>query len=167
MAATSLYDDVLDTKNVTSESPVALMPKFDSLVRSFQSARSGEVAAEASRGLGRHGWSKRSSTNGVGKRMEMERFNGRAKAEEQGAVAQVLDLAKAFERVSLLVVLARATHFIFPRKIWRVLHGYFEHQRRKQFEGCAAEPPHDVHGYPARVQAELFASAHCIAGCIE
>ena len=33
--------------------------------------------------------------------MEMERFNGRAKAEDQGAVALVLDLAKVFERVSL------------------------------------------------------------------
>ena len=33
---------------------------------------------------------------------EMERFNGNAKEEDQGAVALVLDLAKAFERVSLL-----------------------------------------------------------------
>ena len=57
-----------------------------------------------------------------------------------GAVASVLDLAKAFERVSLPVVFAWATHFSFPRKILRVLGGYFEHQRRVQFEGCAAEP---------------------------
>ena len=28
----------------------------------------------------------------------------------------------------------------FPTKILRVLCGYFEHQRRVQFEGCAAEP---------------------------
>ena len=33
-----------------------------------------------------------------------------------------------------------ATHFSFRRKILRVLCGYFEHQRRVQFEGCAAEP---------------------------
>ena len=72
--------------------------------------------------------------------MEMERFNGRAKAEEQGAVTLVLDLAKAFERVSLPMVWAWATNFSFPRKILRVLCGYFEHQRRVQFEGCAAEP---------------------------
>ena len=52
----------------------------------------------------------------------------------------VLDLAKAFERVSLPVVWAWATHFSFPSKILRVLCGYFEHQRREQFEGCAAEP---------------------------
>ena len=48
-------------------------------------------------------------------------------------------LAKAFERVSLPVVWAFATHFSFPGKILRVLCGYFEHQRRVQFEGCAAE----------------------------
>ena len=57
----------------------------------------------------------------------------------KGAVALVLDLAKAFERVSLPVVWAWATHFSFPRKILRVLSGYCEHQRLVQFEGCAAE----------------------------
>ena len=72
--------------------------------------------------------------------LEMERFNGKAKEEDQGALALVLDLAKALERVSLLVVWAWATHFSFPRKILRVLCGYFEHQRRVQFEGCVAEP---------------------------
>ena len=51
-----------------------------------------------------------------------------------------MDLAKAFERVSLPVVWAWATHFSFPRKILRVLCGYFEHQTRVQLEGCVAEP---------------------------
>ena len=55
-------------------------------------------------------------------------------------MALVQDLAKAFERVSLLLAWAWATPFSFPRKILRVLCGYFEHQRRVQFEGCAAEP---------------------------
>ena len=64
--------------------------------------------------------------------------------EDEGAVALVLDLAKAFERVSLPVVWAWATHFSFPRKILRVPCGYFEHQRRVQFEGCAAEPPRTI-----------------------
>ena len=68
--------------------------------------------------------------------MEMERFDGKAKEEDQGALTLVLDL----ERVSLPVVWAWATHLSFPRKILRVLCGYFEHQRRVQFEGCAAEP---------------------------
>ena len=63
-----------------------------------------------------------------------------AKEEHQGALALVLDLAKALERVSLLVVWAWATHCSSPREILRVLCGYYEHQRRVQFEGCVAEP---------------------------
>ena len=71
--------------------------------------------------------------------LEMERFKCHAGQKDQGAVAQVLDLAKALERVSLPVAWAWATHFDFPRKILRVLCGYFEHQRQVQFEGCVAE----------------------------
>ena len=44
--------------------------------------------------------------------MEMDSFDGKAKEGEQGAVALVLDLAKAFERVSLPVVWAWATQDI-------------------------------------------------------
>ena len=65
--------------------------------------------------------------------MEMERFKCRAGEEDLGALALVLDMAKALERVSLPVVWAWATHFSFPKKILRVLCGYFEHQRRVQF----------------------------------
>ena len=42
-------------------------------------------------------------------------------------------LAKAFERVSLLVVWAWATHFSFR--------GYFEHQRRVQFQKDVRQSP--------------------------
>ena len=49
--------------------------------------------------------------------MEMERVNGKAKEGDQGALALVLVLPKAFERVSLPVVWAWATHFSFPREI--------------------------------------------------
>ena len=56
--------------------------------------------------------------------MEMERISGNAMEEDQGAVALVLDLAKALGRVSFLVVWAWATHFSFSRKILRVLCGY-------------------------------------------
>ena len=72
--------------------------------------------------------------------LEMERFKCRAGEEDLGAVALVLDLAKAFERVSLPVVWAWAMYFSFPRKIVRVLCGYFELQRRVQFAGRATEP---------------------------
>ena len=74
----------------------------------------------------------------------MERLNGKAKAEDQGAVELVVDVAKAFERFSLPVVCAWATHLSFPRNVLRVLCGYFEHQRRVQFEGCAVEPPRTI-----------------------
>ena len=78
--------------------------------------------------------------------MEMERFNGKPKEEDQGAVALVLALAKAFERVSVLVVWAWATHFSFPRKILRVLCGFF---------------------FVPGSKWSLLAIAHCVAGCIE
>ena len=52
--------------------------------------------------------------------MEMERFNGKAKEEDIGAVALVLDLANALERVNLPVVWVWATHFSFPRKILQI-----------------------------------------------
>ena len=57
---------------------------------------------------------------------EMVRFKYQA-GKDPGAL--VMDLAMAFEQVSLLVV-GLGTHFSFPRKILRVLCGYFEHQRR-------------------------------------
>ena len=71
--------------------------------------------------------------------LEMDRFNYHAGEKDHGAIALVLDLTKASEWVSLPVVWALATHFCFPRKILRVC-GYFEHQRRVQFERCVAEP---------------------------
>ena len=98
--------------------------------------------------------------------MEMERFDGKAKEGDQGSVALVLDLVKVLERVSFLVVWAWATHFSFPRKILRVLCGYFEHKRRVQFEECSGVTPYH-HCFLARVQVELFAFTHCLAGCVE
>ena len=58
----------------------------------------------------------------------------------QGASMPVLHLATAFERVSHPVVWKWATYFNFIRRTLRVLCGYFEHQRKIQFERCAAEP---------------------------
>ena len=58
--------------------------------------------------------------------LETERFGHRAGEEDQGAIALVLDLEKASERVSLRVVCAWATHFNLPRKTLHVLCGYFE-----------------------------------------
>ena len=69
---------------------------------------------------------------------------------DQGVLALVLDLAKAFGRVSLPVVWAWATHFSFPRKILRVLCGYFEHQRHS-----SKDVPQSRSQPSRRVEAEL------------
>ena len=79
----------------------------------------------------------------------------------------VLDLAKALERVSLPVAWAWATQYSFPRKILRVLCGYSEHQRRVQFEECAAEPLTAITAILPWVQVELRAPTNCTAGCAE
>ena len=122
-------------KNITSERPIALMPTS---IRWWEALRALVVAKGQLRY--RVDWDGAQQTM-WGILVDMERFSGKAKEEDQGAVALVLDLAKAFERVSLPV----AMHFSFPRKRLRVVCGYFEHQRRVQFEGCAAEPYCKMH----------------------
>ena len=99
--------------------------------------------------------------------MVMERLKNRAGEGDLGAVALVLDLAKAFERVSLPVVLAWTTHFSFLRKILRVLCGYFEHQRRVQIRRICGGAAPDHHGHLARVKVELLSSPYCAAGRTE
>ena len=128
-------------KNVTSERPIALMPM---LIRWWEALRAPEVVKWQQKY--RDDWDATDGRNGGAQRtvweilLEVERFKCSAGEEDLGAVALVLDLAKAFERFSLPVVWAWATHFSFARKILRVLCGYFEHQRRARFEGCVAEP---------------------------
>ena len=113
-ACTTMFFLIL--KNVTSERPIALMP---TLIRWWEALRAPEVAKWQQKY--RVDWDATDGRNGTAQRtvwdvlMEMERFNGKAKAEDRGAVALVPDLAKAFERVSLPVVWARATYFSFPR----------------------------------------------------
>ena len=118
-------------KNVTSERPIPPMP---TLIRWWETLRALEVANWQQKY--RVGWDAADGRNGGAQAtvwevlMEMERYRYRAGKEDQGASALLLDLAKAFERVTLPVVWAWATHFSFPRKILRVLCGYFEYQRR-------------------------------------
>ena len=83
--------------------------------------------------------------------MEMERFNGKAKEDDQGALALVLDLAKESERIRLFVVWSWATHFSFPRKVLRVLCG---------------RAANNHHGFPAEVEVELLALTDCVAACV-
>ena len=88
-ACTTMF--FLIPKNATSERPIALMP---TLIRWCEALRVLEVAKY------RLGWDATDGRNGGAQQtvweilMEMERFHGRARAEERGAVALALDLAK-------------------------------------------------------------------------
>ena len=92
--------------------------------------------------------------------MEMERFNEKAEAEDQGAVAFVLDLARAFERVSFPMVWAWATHFSPKEGLEGAVRLAPEAGAVRRMCGRAA---HDHHGFFARIQVELFASAYRFA----
>ena len=128
-------------QSVTSERPIALMP---TLIHWSEDLKAPEVAKWQQKH--RVEWDATDGRNRGAQQtvweilLEMERLKYKAEGEDRGVVALVLDLAEAFERVSLLVVWALATHFSFPRKVFRVLCAYFEHQRRVQFEGYVAEP---------------------------
>ena len=89
--------------------------------------------------------------------MEMERFSDKAKEEDQGTLASVLDLAKAFERVSLPVVWAWGTQSAV--RVFRAP----EAGTVRRMCGRAA---HDHHDYPARVEVELLALTNCVAACV-
>ena len=58
--------------------------------------------------------------------MEMERFKCPAEEEDLGAVALVLGLGDALQ--------------LHREDLAGAMCGYFEHQRRVQFQGCVAEP---------------------------
>ena len=143
-ACTTMF--FLIPKNVTGERPIALMP---TLIRWWEALRAPEVAKwQQKYRVGRSGGAQRTVWEVL---MEMERFRGKAKAEDQGAVALVLDLAKTFERVSLPVVWVWATYFSFPRKILRVVCGYLEHQGVYSSKVCG-RAAHDHHGCLAGVR---------------
>ena len=119
-------------KNVACGRPIALML---TLIRWWEALRAPEVAKSQQKYRvawdatdGRYGGAQQTVREFV-----LEKY--RAGEEDVGAVALVLVLAK-----HLSGLWTWATHVSFPRKILWVLCGYFKHQRRVQFEGCAAEP---------------------------
>ena len=98
--------------------------------------------------------------------MEVERFDGKAKEEDQEAVALVLDLAKAFGRVSLCG-LGLGNTLRFPKEgiagaVWLLRAPEASAVRRMC--GRAAQ---DHHGHLARVKVELLALAYCTSRCAE
>ena len=100
---------------------------------------------------GRNGGAERTAWETM---LEMERFDCGESEMIQGAIMLVLDLAKAFKRVSL-----RATYSNFSRMILRVLCGYLERQRKLQFGRLRSGTAPNNHGHPPRLQMELFAAA--------
>ena len=134
MAATSMHDDIfLIPKNVTSERPIALMPM---LIRWWEAVRAPEHATD-----GRHGGAQQTVWEIL---MEMERLDGKAKEEDQGALALVLDLAKAFERVSFLVVWAWATHQGRSCGCCVVMVSRAEVKNEETDGSCCGQKEHDV-----------------------
>ena len=110
-------------------------------------------------------WDATDGRNGGAQRsMEKKRYG--AGKEDQGAVALVLDLAKAFERVSLPCGVGLGGALQLPKEdlasAVRVLPAPEASAVRRMCGGAAP----DHHGHPARVRVELFASAYCITGCI-
>ena len=144
-------------KIVTSERPIALMP---TLIRRWEVLRAPEVAKWQLKC--RVDWDATSGRNGGAQQtvweilLETDRFNGGANEEDQGALALVLDVAKAVELVSLPVVWAWATHFSSQGRYCECCAGTLSTRR-----GCSLK---DVQ---PRVQVELFAVAYCVARCIE
>ena len=146
-ACTTMF--FLIPKNVTSERPIALMP---TLTRWWEALRAPEVAK----------WQWRSPTNCVRNFDGMDRFSGHAKGVDQGAVALVLDQAKVFERVSLPVVWAWATHFSFPRKTSRVLLWLFRATEEGAVRRMCGRAATNLHGHFARIPSGV---ACCCALC--
>ena len=113
-------------KNVTSERPIALMP---TLIRWWEALRAPEVAKWQQKYC--VDWDVIDGGNGGAQEtvwemlLEMDGFKYRAGEEDQGALA-----------------LVRGSVFLWcgPGRRPSASRGYSEHQRRVQFEGCAAEP---------------------------
>ena len=140
-ACTTMF--FLIPKNVTSEQPIALMP---TLIRWWEVLRAPEVAKWQQKY--RVDWDATDGRNGGAQRTvwevltEIERFNGKAKAEEQGVVGlgDALQLSK--EDLVGAVRLFRAPESGTVRRM-------------------CGRTAHDHHGYLARVQVELLQLGLC------
>ena len=143
MAATRLHNNVLfDSDECHERGAYRAYAHDDSLEGSPASARGCEEATniemsgtplldameELSEECGKFCW-----------RWRRVQFFGRR--ESSGSRSPGLESGEGFRAGQPPVAWAWATHFRFPRKILRVLCGYFEPQRRVQFEGCVAILP--------------------------
>ena len=141
------------------------------LIRWWEALRAPEVAKWQQKY--RVDWDATDGRNGGAQQTVWEIFDGngkiygKAKEEDQGAVALVLDLAKAFERVSLPCGLHLGDAFQFPKEDLASAVRSFRAPEACTVGRMPGGAAPDHFGHLARVQVELFASADCIAGCIE
>ena len=94
--------------------------------------------------------------------MEMERFDGKAKEGEQGAVALVLDLAKAFERVSLRRGVGLGNALQLPKEVLAVAVRVLSSTRGE----CSSKDAWQSRSGPSRLFC-LPVFACCTARCAE
>ena len=87
----------------------------------------------------------------------MEGFKYRVGQEDLGAVALILHLTKAFERVRSLDDALQLSKKDLTDALWILC---------SVWRMCGVAAP-DHHGYLAKVKKELLASAYCAAGCTE
>ena len=153
-------------KNVTSERPIALMPtlirwwealwwrsdrRSTALIGTLLMAEVEELSSQS----GKFCWRWRVSNTEQGK-TNWEQW------------LWCWTWQKAFERVSLPVVWAWATHLSFQeRKILWVQCRKFEHQRRVQFERCAVEPLRTITAILPESKWSCLLLAFCVARCAE
>ena len=126
------------------------------------------MTAEISCGLGRHGWSKRrSSTNSVGNMNAHGKIQGQCNRRGSRSFGLSAGLGEGIRACQLPCGLGLGDAFQLPKEdlasAVRVLRAPEEGTVRRVCGGDA----HDHDGYFARVQVELFAVAHCLAGCIK
>ena len=128
-------------KNVTSERPIALVP---TLIRWWEALRAPEVAKWQQKY--RVDWDATDGRNGGAQRtvwevlMEMERLEWKGKSTRSRSCGLGPRPGEGIRASQPSSGLGLGDAFQLSRKMLRVLCGYFEHQRRVPFEGCAAEP---------------------------
>ena len=113
-ACTTMF--ILISKNVTNERPIALMP---TLIRWWEALRAPEVTKWQMEY--RVDWCAIDGSGGAQQTVweilvDMERFSGKAKAEEQGAVALVLRLGEGIRACQLPGGLGLGDTLQFPKE---------------------------------------------------
>ena len=150
-------------QNVASERPIACVP---TLTRWWETLRAPEVAKWQQ--MYRVDWDATDGRNGGAQQtvcenlMDLERFGANAKGEDQGAVALVLDLAKAFERGMGL-----GNTLQLPKEDLDGALRLFRAPGEGTVRRMSGRAATNHHGHFARVKVELLAIACGTTRCAE